>query len=72
MDDGVVWLSKQPSWASIRPREVEVSTETYGANNSAVNIDDDEDDIDLDMKFTRKSSYIPSPSNTRCGISAAP
>ncbi|EEB95300.1 hypothetical protein MPER_05746, partial [Moniliophthora perniciosa FA553] len=58
----MVWLSKQPSWASIR--EVEVSTETYGANSSAVNLDDDDDDIDLDMKSTRKLSYIPSPSKT--------
>ncbi|KAK7062605.1 hypothetical protein VNI00_000093 [Paramarasmius palmivorus] len=48
----MVWLSKQPAWSSIR--EVEVSTETYGADSSAINIDDDEDD-ELDMKVNTKT-----------------
>ncbi|THU99238.1 P-loop containing nucleoside triphosphate hydrolase protein, partial [Dendrothele bispora CBS 962.96] len=60
----MVWLSKQPAWA--KTRDVEISTETYGANNAAVLLEDDDDTglARFDYKTTRKLTYIPSPSKT--------
>ncbi|THU79347.1 P-loop containing nucleoside triphosphate hydrolase protein [Dendrothele bispora CBS 962.96] len=60
----MVWLSKQPAWA--KTRDVEISTETYGTNNAAVLLEDDDDTglARFDYKTTRKLTYIPSPSKT--------
>ncbi|KAF9259866.1 P-loop containing nucleoside triphosphate hydrolase protein [Marasmius fiardii PR-910] len=55
----MVWLSTQPAWAKIR--QVEVSTDTYGADRTAISIDDEDDE---DAVQTRKMFYIPTPSKT--------
>ncbi|KAG7090230.1 hypothetical protein E1B28_011830 [Marasmius oreades] len=55
----MVWLSTQPAWAKIR--QVQVSTDTYGADRTAISIDADDDE---DAVNTRKMFYIPTPSKT--------
>ncbi|KAJ8077739.1 hypothetical protein PM082_002172 [Marasmius tenuissimus] len=55
----MVWLSTQPSWAKIR--QVEVKTYSYGTDNTAIGLDDEEDE---DATNSRRMFYIPSPSKT--------
>ncbi|SJL09253.1 uncharacterized protein ARMOST_12630 [Armillaria ostoyae] len=57
----MVWLSKQPSWA--KARDIQVSTNTYGANSNTVTLEGDEDSDD-DYKTSRKLAYLPSVSMT--------
>ncbi|KAK7446314.1 hypothetical protein VKT23_014520 [Stygiomarasmius scandens] len=60
----MVWLSKQPAWS--KTRDVEISTENYGANSAAVILEDDDESglSKFDEKTTRKLTYMPSPSKT--------
>ncbi|KAK0437806.1 P-loop containing nucleoside triphosphate hydrolase protein [Armillaria borealis] len=57
----MVWLSKQPSWA--KARDIQVSTNTYGANSNTVTLEGDEDSDDY-YKTSRKLAYLPSVSMT--------
>ncbi|PBK88980.1 P-loop containing nucleoside triphosphate hydrolase protein [Armillaria gallica] len=57
----MVWLSKQPSWA--KARDIQVSTNTYGANSNTVTLEGDEDSEDY-YKTSRKLAYLPSVSMT--------
>ncbi|KAK0444217.1 uncharacterized protein EV420DRAFT_1574822 [Desarmillaria tabescens] len=57
----IVWLSKQPSWA--KARDIQVSTNTYGANSNTVMLDGDEDSDEY-SKTSRKLAYLPSVSMT--------
>ncbi|KAK0199841.1 hypothetical protein DFS33DRAFT_1365358 [Desarmillaria ectypa] len=57
----MVWLSKQPSWA--KARDIQVSTNTYGANSNTVMLEGDEDSNEYD-KTSRKLAYLPSVSMT--------
>ncbi|KAK0475917.1 hypothetical protein IW261DRAFT_1340124 [Armillaria novae-zelandiae] len=56
----MVWLSKQPSWA--KARDIQVSTNTYGANSNTVTLEGD--DSDEYNKTSRKLAYLPSVSMT--------
>ncbi|KAJ7180769.1 P-loop containing nucleoside triphosphate hydrolase protein [Mycena filopes] len=56
----MVWLSKQPSWASAR--EVEISTRSFGLNTSAIMVPGEEDDNNLSLLASRKLAYLPSAS----------
>jgi len=49
-----------------KTRDVEISTENYGANTAAVILEDDDDSglSKFDEKTTRKLTYMPSPSKT--------
>ncbi|KAK7446313.1 hypothetical protein VKT23_014519 [Stygiomarasmius scandens] len=60
----MVWLSKQPGWA--KTRDVEISTGTHGASNTALLLEDDDGSglSQFESKTTRKLAYIPSPSRT--------
>ncbi|KAJ7043743.1 P-loop containing nucleoside triphosphate hydrolase protein [Mycena alexandri] len=58
----MVWLSKQPSWASAR--EVEISTRSFGLNTSAIMVPGEEDDNNLSLLASRKLAYLPSASLT--------
>ncbi|KAJ3720308.1 P-loop containing nucleoside triphosphate hydrolase protein [Lentinula raphanica] len=57
----MVWLSKQPSWK--RSRDVQISTQTYGAKSSAITLDGEENHSSS-LKSFRKLSYLPSLSVT--------
>ncbi|KAF8892220.1 P-loop containing nucleoside triphosphate hydrolase protein [Infundibulicybe gibba] len=54
----MVWLSKQPSWANVR--EVQVSTQTFGLNSTAVLVPGEEDALN----GGRRIAYFPSVSTT--------
>ncbi|KAJ7309949.1 hypothetical protein DFH08DRAFT_974552 [Mycena albidolilacea] len=56
----MVWLSKQPSWASAR--DIEISTRTFGLNASAIMVPGEEDDNNLSLLDSRKLAYLPSAS----------
>ncbi|KAJ8082543.1 hypothetical protein PM082_008398 [Marasmius tenuissimus] len=66
-DDDVVydwvmlWLAKQPSWRNTR--DVEVSTQTYGANSTSIQLDGDANSTNI-FKSSRKLTYLPSLSTT--------
>ena len=49
-----------------KTRDVEISTENYGANSAAVILEDDDESglSKFDEKTTRKLTYMPSPSKT--------
>ncbi|KAL0570750.1 hypothetical protein V5O48_011216 [Marasmius crinis-equi] len=57
----MLWLAKQPSWKNTR--DVEVSTETYGANTTSVQLDGDEASASY-FKSSRKLTYLPSLATT--------
>ncbi|KAG7440444.1 P-loop containing nucleoside triphosphate hydrolase protein [Guyanagaster necrorhizus] len=56
----MVWLSRQPSWA--KARDIQVSTNTYGANSNTVMLEGEEDSSEY--KTSRKLAYLPSVSMT--------
>ncbi|KAG6865089.1 hypothetical protein C0991_005191 [Blastosporella zonata] len=59
----MVWLSKQYSWS--QARELQVSTRTFGLNNSAVLVPGEEEDSSALVKGSRKLAYLPTISTTQ-------
>ncbi|KAF9266624.1 P-loop containing nucleoside triphosphate hydrolase protein [Marasmius fiardii PR-910] len=57
----MLWLAKQPSWKNTR--DVEISTHTYGANTTSIQLSGEENASAL-FKSSRKLNYLPSLSTT--------
>ncbi|KAG7089762.1 hypothetical protein E1B28_011416 [Marasmius oreades] len=57
----MLWLAKQPSWKN--KRDVEISTHTYGANMTSIQLNG-EDNATAFYKSSRKLTYLPSLSTT--------